>query len=173
MTEEVQRAGHPAWHRSGHDPELGEQAHPPSRLRPGLCPPLAIERDQADGVGVVILDEARAEPACLEPVDQPRQQHGARPVDALERGQVEVDVTAGDQVPLGLLHGPHHRRRVRQVEGASRDQTGALAIGLSPDGHAHHVGLYHPERCGSCDCDAGAAQEFHGRTILMLSARNG
>ena len=56
-----------------------------------------------------ILDEVRAKAARLEPVDQPRQQHGARPVDALERGQVEVDVTAGDQLPLGLLHGPHHR----------------------------------------------------------------
>ena len=92
-------------------------------------------------MGVVILDEARAEPACLEPVDQLRQQHGARPVDALERGQVEVDVTAGNQVPLGLLHGPHHRRRVRQVKGASWDQTSAPANGLNPDGHAHPVGL--------------------------------
>jgi hypothetical protein len=32
---------------------------------------------------------------------------------------VEVDVTAGDQVPLGLLHGTHYRPRMRQVEGAS------------------------------------------------------
>ena len=142
MTKKVQDTGHPGGHRSGHEPELGEQAHPPSWRWPGLCPSLAIERDQAEGVGVVILDDARADPACLEPVDQPRQQHGARSVDALERGQVEVDVTAGDQVPLGLLHGAHHGRRVRQVEGASWDQTSALAIGLSTDGHAHRVGLY-------------------------------
>ena len=132
MTEEVQRAGHLAWHRSGHEPELSEQAHHPGRLRLGLCPSLAIERDQAEGVVVLILDETRAEPACLEPVHQPRQQHGARPVDALERRQVEVDVTAGDQVPLGLLHGTHYRPRMRQVEGASGDQTSALAIGFQP-----------------------------------------
>ena len=36
MTEEVQRAGHLAWHRSGLGPNLREQAHPLGRLRSGL-----------------------------------------------------------------------------------------------------------------------------------------
>ena len=44
-------------------------------------------------------------PACLEPIHEPRQQQRARPIDALEPGQVEIDVTAGDQVTFGLLHG--------------------------------------------------------------------
>ena len=46
-------------------------------------------------MGVAILDEARAEPACLEPVQEPRQQHGADP--SMRSSCAEVDVTAGLQ----------------------------------------------------------------------------
>ena len=109
MTEEVQHARHPGWYRSGHRSDPGEHAHPRGRLRPGLGASLAIERDQAEGVGVVILDDVRAEPASLEPIDQLRQQHGARPVDVLERRQMKVDFNARDGGPLGLLDSAHYR----------------------------------------------------------------
>jgi hypothetical protein len=137
MTDKVHRAGHGARDGGGRDPEAGERPHLLDRLLADILPPLAIERDQADGVGVVLMTEAHPEPARLEPVDEARQQHGARPVDLLEGGQVEVDLTGRDQVALNLLDGAHHRGRVREVEGASRKQTGALAIGFRPDGYVH------------------------------------
>ena len=99
-------------------------------------PAPAIERDQARRFGVVGLDDARAPPARIQPIEKPRQQHRAGAVDAIELRQVDVDRAAPFR-GLGALHCPGHRRRVSQVERAARHETRTVSFWAGSDGNAH------------------------------------
>ena len=145
MTDEIERAREGCRHSRDGGAEAGERAHRghPSGPHVGRVPP--IECDQPGGVRVVRLDAAGAESAGLEPVDETRQQHGARAVDPLERGQVEDDVASAVQIVLGPRHRPCDVRGVRELERPGRGQACVLAIDVHSDDHAHEVGVCHGE----------------------------
>ena len=106
------------------------------RRRMMLLPP-AVEGNQARRFGVARLDDPRALPARVQPIEKPRQQDGAGAVDAIEIRQVDIDRAAPFEVRRRMLHGPRHRCRMGQVERTARHETAAVSFAIDAYGDAH------------------------------------
>src|SRR4029077_16167074 len=76
-------------------------------------------------------------PPPVQPIEKTCQQDCAGTVDSIELGQVDIDRATPTQTGLGALHCPGHRRRMSQVERASRYDTRTVSFWASSDGNTH------------------------------------
>ena len=96
-----------------------------------------VEGNQARRFRVGRLDDPRALPARVQPIEKPRQQDGAGAVDPIEVRELDVNRAAPFEVRRRTLDGPRDRCRVREVERAARHETAAVSFAIHAYGDAH------------------------------------
>jgi len=79
-------------------------------------PTLAIKYNQARRFGVMAFDDARAASIRFQPIEKPCYQDCAGTIDAIESRQIDLNGRTPTETRLGILHSPHHRYRMDQVE---------------------------------------------------------